>query len=74
MVLSDVAGDCEVIALVGGINVCLMIGMNINCAGEVKQGWCLSDRPSETTTALFCLVSSESTQAYIDTLCAALGK
>lgn len=74
MVLSDVAGDCEVIALIGGIKVCLMIGMNINCVGEVKQGWCLSDRPLEMTTDLFCSQGSESTQTYTDTLCAALGK
>lgn len=74
MVLSDVTRDREVIAVIGAIKVCLMIGMNINGVGEVKQGWCLSDRPSETTTAPFCSQSSESTQAYTDTLRAALGK
>lgn len=46
--LSDDTRDCEVTTFIGGIKVCLMLLMLINCIIEVKRGSGLSDRPRET--------------------------
>lgn len=46
--LLDDTGDCEVTAFIGGIKVCLMLLMLVNCISEVKRGSCLPDRPTET--------------------------
>lgn len=43
---------------IGGVKVCLMIRMLVNCTREVKRGPCLSDRPRDNNcSAQLCCAS-----------------